>query len=164
MDLSDFDFLTVVISRNEVESGDTSGPIATLKGLLQSPARIQALRTRVNVAFFGYDDSPEELFEIPAVRNYVSELDAAFPYWLYFMAREYTGLQCLALCMLPPFLTEEARARIHGERLADLMDRRWVPALSHLCAATGESDAEAEALVESALSYFMDGPTPPPPK
>lgn len=30
MDLSDFDFLTVVISRNEVESGDTSGPIATL--------------------------------------------------------------------------------------------------------------------------------------
>ena len=69
MDLSDFDFLTVVISRDEVESCDTSGPISTLKGLLQSPARILAFRTRVNVAFFGYDDSPEELFEIPAVRN-----------------------------------------------------------------------------------------------
>ncbi|MGE3109703.1 MAG: hypothetical protein AB7N65_11205 [Vicinamibacterales bacterium] len=164
MSPSDFDFLTVVISRNEVESGDTSGPIATLKGLLQSPGRIQAFQTRVNVAFFGYDDSPEELFEIPAVRNYVSELDAAFPYWLYFMARKFTGLQCLALCMLPPFLTEEARTEIHRQRLADLMDRRWVPALRHLCSATGESDAEAGALVESALRYFMDGPTPLPPQ
>jgi len=164
MTTPDFDSLSVVISRDEVERSDTSGPIATLKGLLQSPDRIRAFRTRVNVAFFGYDGSPEELFEIPAVRDYVYELDAAFPYWLYFMAREFTGLQCLALCMLPPFLTQEARAKIHRERLADLLDRRWVPALSHLCAVTGETDDEAEALVESALGYFKNGPTPPQPE
>lgn len=155
----DFDFLMVVISRDEVERDDRSGPLDTLKNLLETPERIRAFRTRVDISFFGYDETPQELFEMPEVRDYVSRLDDDFPYWLYFLARECTGLKCLALCMLPPFLTEEARVRIHSQGLADLLERRWVPALNHLCAAVGESDDEADQLLDSAITYFRDGPT-----
>ena len=158
MSLHDFDFLTVVISRDEVERDDKSGPLGVLKRLLQTPDSIRASRTRVDISFFGYDENPQELFEMPEVRDYVTKLDNEFPYWLYFLARECTGLWCLALCMLPPFLTEEARARIHQQRLADLLERRWVPALNHLCAAIGETDEEADQLLDSAITYFREGP------
>jgi hypothetical protein len=158
MSLHDFDFLTVVISRDEVDRDDRSAPLATLKKLIQTPESIRAFRTRVDISFFGYDENPQELFEIPAVRDYVAKLDNEFPYWLYFLARECTGLHCLALCMLPPFLTAEARVRIHQQRLADLLERRWVPALNHLCTAAGEADEEADQLLDTALKYFRDGP------
>jgi hypothetical protein len=159
MSLHDFDVLTVVISRVEVERNDRSGPLATLKRLLDTPESIRAFRARVDISFFGYDQNPQELFESPPVRDYVANLDNEFPYWLYFLARECTGLQCVALCMLPPFLTEEARVRIHRQRLADLLERRWVPALNHLCAAVGESDKERDQLLDSAITYLRNGPT-----
>ncbi len=158
MSLHDFDFLTVVISRDEVEQHDTSGPIGVLKKMLQSPERIRTFRTRVNISFFGYDQDNRELFEIPDVRDYVTRLYSDFPYWLYFLARECTGLQCLTLCMLPPFLTEDARAKTYPQRIADLLERRWIPALNHLCAAIGETDDEADQLLNSAITYFIEGP------
>ena len=77
------------------------------------------------------------------------------------LPRTLTGF---ATGFLPPFLTEEARAEIHRERLASLLDRRWVPAMCHLCAATDASDAETEALLDSALHYFKHGPVPLPPQ
>lgn len=159
MSLHDFDFLTVVISRDEVDRDDRSGPLVTLRKLLETRESIRAFRTRVDISFFGYDETPQELFEMPEVRGYVARLDNEFPYWLYFLARECSGLQCLALCMLPPFLTEEARIRIHQQRLADLLERRWVPALNHLCATVGETDDEADQLLDSAIAYFREGPT-----
>jgi hypothetical protein len=154
----DFDFLHLVICRDEVERNDRSSPLATLNKLLETRGSIRAFRTRVDISFFGYDEDPQELFEMPAVRDYVVKLDNDFPYWLYFLARECTGLQCLALCMLPPFLTEEARVRIHQQMLADLLERRWVPALNHLCATVGEADDEADQLLDSAITYFREGP------
>lgn len=158
--ITEVDPIMLVISRAQVESGDTSEPLAVLQQLISSPEMIRQSRERLDVAFDGYNHQREELFEIPEVRNYVYALDAEFPYWLYFMTRESPGLQCLALCFLPPYLTPEARQEIHARRLDELIEKRWGPALDQVCQAASLSDSEVESLVKSAVNYFLSGPTP----
>lgn len=161
MTTDEFGTLIIVISRDEVERRDLSGPLIVLKRLMSSPEMMREFRTRVDIAFHGYDHTSEELFEIKAVRDYIVALDSEFPYWLYFLSRSHTGLQCIALSFLPPFLTAEARQQIHKPRLFDLFERRWGPALHHICSAANVPDSEAGALLESASAYFIDGPVPP---
>lgn len=153
------DPLMIVVGRREVEQNDLTAPLATLKHLTSSLDMILQFRERVDISFDGYNDTSEELWEIPEVRNYVCALDEQFPFWLYFLSREHTGLQCIGLCMLPPFLTDEARLRIHTERMADLLTRRWEPALAHLCRSAGLDSSVSEELLGSALEYFKYGPS-----
>jgi hypothetical protein len=159
MTLGDISPLVIVISRDEVERNDISSPLVPLKWLISNPGITRKFRTQVDISFDGYNQVREELFEIPEVRNYVYALDEQFPFWLYFLSRELLGLQCLAYFFLPPYLTEEARKKIHPERLADLVEKRWGPALLHVCSTAGNTEAEADELFRSALEYFTAGPT-----
>lgn len=158
MNLNLFDTLVIVVSRQEVLEGDTATALATLRHLLSSPEIMNKFRTRVDISFHGYDDTTLELAEIPEVREYVRNLDQEFPYWLYFLSREHTGLQCLTYCFLLPSLTEQARKERHPKQLADLIDKRWGPALAHICAAAGNPQFEVESLLDSAIDYFFNGP------
>lgn len=159
MKRDDFGPLLIVISRDEVTRQDTSGPLQTLSNLLADRETIRANQTNVDVSFSGFDHTREELFEITDVRNYVHALDAKFPYWLYFLSRYFTGLQCIAYCHLLPFLTPEAQAKRHPQQLGELIEKRWGPALYHLCSAVGHTEVEANELLESAMNYFMNGRT-----
>ena len=159
MNFGDFGPVMIVISRDEVRRQDVSGPLTTLKHLIASRENIRANMLNVDVSFSGYENTSEELFEIPEVRNYVHALDAQFPFWFYFLSRHFLGLQCLAFCHFLPFLTPEARAKSHPQKLDELVEKRWGPALFQLCSAAGHSEAEADALLESAMAYFVSGPT-----
>jgi hypothetical protein len=68
MTLDDFGTLMVVVSRQEVETSDTSGPLLTLKRLISSQQMVRDFRTRVEIAFDGYNETTQELFEIPGSR------------------------------------------------------------------------------------------------
>jgi hypothetical protein len=151
--------ILIVISRDEVRRQDISGPLMTLKHLIADRDSIRDNMLNVDVSFAGYESTREELFEIPEVRSYVHALDAQFPFWLYFLSRQFTGLQCLAYCYLPPFLTPEARAKSHPQLLVDLIERRWAPALFQICSVAGHTAAEADDLLESAMEYFASGPS-----
>ena len=161
MNQSNFNPLLIVISRDEVLRKDISGPLTTLKHLIASRDNIRANKLNVDVSFSGYENTREELFEILEVRNYVYTLDGEFPFWLYFLSRHFTGLQSLAYCYLLPYLTENARIETHPKQLADLIERRWGPALDSICSAAGHSELEADELLDSALKYFTSGPISP---
>ena len=100
----------------------------------------------------------KELFEIPEVREFVYALDEQFPYWLFFLDKSALGLQCLAHCFLPPFLTAEARQRIHREQLAELLSKRWFPAMNQVCEWVGFSEAQIETLTNRSVDYLFNGP------
>ena len=158
MDLSKLvDPLCLVVSRQEVDSGETGEILKSLKRLMLTPEAARAWHEKVDIAFHGYDEVRWELFEIPEVRNYVLKLDEQFPYWLFFLTKQGLGLQCIALCLLPPFLTEEAKARIHPQRLGGLLMNRWIPAMNQLCAYVGMSETEISLLTEECLAYFTKG-------
>jgi hypothetical protein len=155
-----YDPLVIVVSRAEVESHDTSVAMSVLNQLCTSPQVARGHLERVDIAFHGYDHQADELFEIPAVRQYVQELDNQFPYWLYFLSKRHLGLQCLLHCFLPPFLKEEARNRIFPERINQLLTQRWYPAMAQMCQLTGLSDEQVELLVDRALQYITEGRFP----
>jgi hypothetical protein len=113
----DVDPFGVIVSRDEVETLDTGPSLSILRQLTASPATARRFFERVDIAFHGYDDVTLEMFEIPEVRDFAHRLDEQFPFWLFFPSKHYLGLQCLLLCFLPPFLTEEGRSEIFPERI-----------------------------------------------
>jgi hypothetical protein len=152
--------LLVVISKEEVDSQKVASPLGALKTLLQSPERARYFQEKVDIAFHGYDEDSRELFEIPEVRNFVYRLDEEFPYWLFFLSKHHLGLQCLLLCFLPPYLTDEAKARIFPERVRNLLLNRWIPAMNQICEYVSMSGDEIDQLTERAVNYVVNGRTP----
>ena len=128
-------------------------------GCLSPPARARQLCGKLDIAFNGYNNDRRELLEIPEIRNFVSKLDDQFPFWLFFLTKGGLGLQCIMLCMMPPFLTEAARRTVHPQRLNDLLNTRWFPAMNHMCEIVGFSEEKVEALSEETAEYFVNGPS-----
>ena len=153
-----FEPLIIVISKEEVSSGDISSVLDTLRKLIESPEVAKAYREKVDIAFHGYDEYPEELFEILEVRNYVYKLDEQFPFWLYFLSKKCLGLQTLVMCFLPPYLKEDAKAKIFPEKISILLSKRWFPALNHIGEFVEMDDSENKAMTERTLQYIFGGP------
>lgn len=151
------DPLVLVISRDEVEAMDTSTALGVLKKLTATPETARSFLERVDISFHGYDHIQQELFEIQEVRAFVYQLDEQFPFWLFFLSKRYLGLHCLLLCLLPPFLTEDARSKIFPERINQLLTARWLPAMNHICGYVGYSERQIEQLTERALAYITTG-------
>ena len=57
MNQSDIGPLVIVISREEVERQDLSGPLSVLKSLLKSRESIRGNMTNVDIAFSGHDST-----------------------------------------------------------------------------------------------------------
>src|SRR5205085_1169270 len=76
------DFVTVVASSRDVDSADIQSTLGALRRLTESPETARRFFERVDISFHGYDQIPQELFEIDEVRRFVYKLDEQFPYWL----------------------------------------------------------------------------------
>lgn len=139
----------------------STSTLSVLARLLESVETVRSFEERVDIAFHGYDETTLELYEIDEVRNFVHALDEKFPYWLFFLTKEGTGLQALAWCFLPPDLTEEGQRTIWPERLMDLLDRRWFPALGDICQKVGLNEKDFAARCSSCAHYFVEGPRLP---
>lgn len=148
----------IVVSRDEVLAKDVSSVLTALRALIGSPETALNYFEAVDIAFHGYNDWREELFEIQEVREFVYALDEQFPYWLFFLNKAALGLQCIAYCFLPPFLTQEAKQEIFPERLNQLLTARWFPAMNHVCESVGFTEAQIEALTDRSVEYLVGGP------
>lgn len=148
----------IVVSREEVVAMDTASVLEALRALVASPEAALNYFESVDIAFHGYNDWREELFEIQEVREFVYALDNQFPYWLFFLDKRARGLQCIAYCFLPPFLTQEAKQQIFPERLNKLLTARWFPAMNYVCEAVGFSEEQIEVLTDRSVEYLLGGP------
>lgn len=146
--------LFIVVPRVDIESCTIGPTLDALSVLVRSPQDAANWRERVDILFEGFDDSPAELFEIESVRRFVQMLDDQFPYWLYFLSKAHLGLQCILLCLLPPFLTEEAKARYFPDAIGSLLLDRWFPAMNYICAYVSMDEKEIEALSRRSMDYF----------
>jgi hypothetical protein len=148
----------IVVTRDDINAQATSSVLDALRSLIQSPDRARLFFEQVDIAFDGYNETSEELFEIQEVREFVYALDEEFPFWLYFLTKSGTGLQCIAYCFLPPFLTAPAKAEVFPARLNDLLMRRWFPAMNQVCEWTGFAEDEIASLTDGSVQYLLGGP------
>lgn len=150
---SSLDPLVLVIGRDEVEAGEVTRVYELLSSLAKTPEQARRYQESIELAFHGYDEDARELWEIEQVRQFVADLDEMFPYWLFFL-KQSPSLQCLLLCLLPPFLTREAKAKIFPGRIDNLIERRWGPAAEQVARSARLSDEELAALVGRVARYL----------
>lgn len=154
---SGVDFLNIVVSKNEILNHDISASMSILQQLLASPTIAKYFMERVDIAFDGYNYHHDELWEIPEVRNYVNELDSAFPYWFYFLSKNGGGLYVIVKCFLLPFLTPEGENEINLPRLEKYFEKRGFPAMNQVCDYTNLSEEANVEMTNRVLNYFIKG-------
>ncbi|GAA2017234.1 hypothetical protein [Nocardioides kribbensis] len=150
-----FDYLQIVVPREEVEAGDVLTTLGMLAPLIQSRRIARAFMERVAIYVAGYDDVTWELFEIDAVRDFVHSLDERFPYWLYFLDKRTGSFDAIWRCMMPPLLTAEAQQQVFPTHLEPLLRNWWTPAMDRVAEFAGLSEAEHYALCERYADYFQ---------
>ena len=57
-----FEPLIIVVSKDEVLSGDILPALGSLKKLIESPKIAKSFKEKMEIAFHGYNKHPEELF------------------------------------------------------------------------------------------------------
>lgn len=150
-----FSPLMIVIEKEDILNQNIEPYVETLNVLLSSKKHMMDYYESVDISINGYNDTTEELFEIIEVRNFIRKLDEEFPYWLFFLSKNYLGLQMIAFCFLLPHLTEAAKAEHHPKTLSDLLINRWFLAMNHLFDYLEMSNEENEALTERTMKYFF---------
>lgn len=151
---ADSDLVTVVVTPDEVAACSSGRVLELLTMLLESTARARIRQGVLDLRISGYDTHPDELSEIPEVRTYIQQLSREFPYWLFFASTETSSLQMIALCHLPPGLTDNEKRAQYPLRLHDLLMGRWIPALNQVADFAGLTPEELRELSDRAIGYF----------
>jgi hypothetical protein len=151
------DLITIVISKDDVQSLNIEPTLSVLKNFIETPKKAKQSMERLSIGFHGYDQDMRELYEIPEIRDFVHKLDKGFPYWLFFLSKKTLGLQCIMWCFLLPYLNENVRNEIHLKKLDELLTKLWFPAMNHVGNYAGLSDYEIDTLTENVLKYLTKG-------
>lgn len=110
-------WIVVVLDREAIEAGRTEGPLDMLRKLSESRASTLAWQEKLILAVSGYDDDPRELGEIAAVREYIAALNKVWPYWLWFLRRQYGQIALLESLLAK---LHEVRRRGDGRIIFDM--------------------------------------------
>jgi hypothetical protein len=152
--LTDFDFITVVVSREEIEAEDCTATLAVLHKLTTSPAGAIRFCELVDIVFHGYDAEPRGLSEIPEVRRYVQHLDADFPYWLYFLSKRSISLTVILSCLVSVSRASDGKILPDLKELGGYVTERGFPAMNKVCAFVNCSEQEIERLSNRVMNYL----------
>jgi hypothetical protein len=149
--------LVIVVSKKEVLDRNIEPALTLLRSLMESPEIAAKYKENVEITFQGYNNNTFELFKSKPVREYVNLLDNEFPFWFFFLSKEYLGLQSMVHCFLPPFLTDKGKREVFPERIGYYLMNRWFPAMSHVCQYAGCSEKEINELADRGVRYIESG-------
>lgn len=151
---SGVDHLTIVISRNQVDQNDIATPLNILNQLLSDTEISNFYKERIALSFDGYNNTREELWEIPDVRKYVMNLDSQFPYWLFFLNKNDDGLSVIIRCFLLPHLNAAGNKEHNLPRLESYLTNRGFPAMNQICDALELTEDENIEISDNVMRYI----------
>ena len=122
----------LVISRQQVESGDTQDPMVFLQHLVSNANTALEFKGRVSLIVDGYNDDARELFEIPEVRRYISALDGLWPYWFMFLSQADDSIKTLESCLCDTIEVIPGVASVDMEQMERFLARHFT-AFNRLC-------------------------------
>ena len=82
-------------------------------------------------------------------------LDAAFPYWFYFLSKSGKGLYVIVKCFLLPFLTPEGEKEYNIPTLEKYLLERGFPAMNQVCEFTGLSNEKNVEMTNRVIDYLV---------
>lgn len=111
----------------------------------------------MSLSFHGYDTDPRPLWEINDVRQFVQELDEAFPEWLYFADFDVPWFPTIWLCLLPAHVTPEEKMSVFPSGIDNLLRTRWWPAMNAVGEWVGLTHEESVALTQHVAAGVRRG-------
>jgi len=99
--MGDRELVIYEFSRTKIERGDFSHFLGAY-GLDRLPTG-RRLRTMMDSMVFvvdGWNHDPREVYEIPEVRRFYRQFQAAWPYWFFFCNLDQDGLKPMVYCCL----------------------------------------------------------------
>lgn len=150
------DGLIAVVSRSDVESNDISTTLDTLSSLLADNATVRRFQGSVAVSFDGFNEDPREIYEIPEIRRFCTELDRHFPYWLYFLSTDDSSLKMMAFCLCSVEKKGSGLVMLDNMDLGRFLHSHFA-AMNELFDRHSLDTATNRAISESILKYFKLG-------
>lgn len=86
---SGVDHLSIVVSKKEIQNNDISLAMKVLSQLFSNDKVAMHFKERVDIHFDGYNDIPDELWEITEVRDYVQKLKECISILAFFPFKEW---------------------------------------------------------------------------
>lgn len=154
--------IVIIISKEEILSGNVAGTVTLLKRLIETPNIARQHMEKLDIAVDGYNNDQRELFEIHEVREYLLKLNRQFPYWLFFLSKHYLGLQLFAWCVLydlikiSSLMSEEHRKQ-NMEAGIRALKIKWFPPMEEMGSFVHLTDLEIQDLKTRSLRYFKEG-------
>ena len=150
----------LVISRQQIETGDTQSTLDFLRSLVptEEPERARAFKSRVSLHVSGYDQDPRELFEVLEVCHYFKALDDEWPFWFYFLSQADESLKVLAMCLCSSFEVAPGQTQLDPYDFARFWDR-GVDAVGFLFHTYKYAQSEGEVLLMQIARFFANGQT-----
>jgi len=147
------DFLSIVVSRYEIETVNLSTIQNILINLLTDRSTMLSFFERVELGVSGYENDPRELWNIPEVKNYFKQLDEKFPYWFFFLSKQGHGLKLIAFCCIDLIQITNKQVWLEPATM-EIFYQSHFSAMNQVCEIAGVSDEENEKLTERVFNYF----------
>jgi hypothetical protein len=101
--MTGFDAFSIVIDKEAIENMDFSMIKDFIAGRDFNEILLYETIGKLDISFYGYDDDPREIFEIPEIQNWVkmSMLVEKLP-WFFFLSTDSTSqsIKALAVCFI----------------------------------------------------------------
>jgi hypothetical protein len=149
----DADWLTIVVSREEVELGDASSTLATLRQLIATRNTALRFQGSVDLAFHGYDADPRELYEIPEVCRFCMRLDEGFPFWFFFLSTQRDVLKILTFCLCQTTKMGPGLVMPSPQSLGEFIEKHF-GAMNLIFDKLGLADSLNEKITQAVLQYY----------
>ena len=95
------DHIVLQISQEAIQNCDTSEYVTLLHGITGSLQSFEEAFQKYVLLISGYDDDPRELYQIPEVVKFITDLNSKLPFWLYFVNtsdKRFFSLMIACLC------------------------------------------------------------------
>ena len=143
----------LVISRQQVESGDTQEPMSFLQFIIVSPDHALEFMGRVSLIIDGYNDDARELFEVPEVRRYMKALDDQWTNWFFFLSQADDSIKILESCLCDTIEVIPGVVSIDLEQMERYLTRHF-SALNRLCEALGIPEQISQVISEGIIALI----------
>lgn len=151
---SNYDLINFKIDRKDIEDCDISFYVSYIDSFFDTKESFIKCVGRVEFSVDGYDDDPNELWEIPEVRCFLKRLDSARPYWAILQSPHGNWLQCLVVCLVTVRKSDKGIELLKPLELGDLMTR-WLEALNQVSNRYSLSDSMNKELTFRVADLIM---------
>ncbi len=143
----------LVISREQINECDISGPLRVLRQLQGNPEKAVAACGRISLVIDGYNKDPRELFEIPEVRRFIKELDAIWPYWFFFLSQADDSIKVIESCLCDSIEVVPGVTSIDSEQLQNCLSRHF-SAMNNYCESLRLPESKIQEISEGIISLI----------